>query len=98
MPDLCEHFTNSIEAALNDCHTSNTEERWNHISVAIYNSAIDTFGKRKRQNPYWFEEGIAELEPAITSKRAALVENKRDPPEKSLTALRKAVNNAQWIT
>ena len=58
---------------------------------------MDTFGKRERQNPDWFEEGIAELEPAITAKRAVLVEYKRDPSEKSLTAFRKARNDAQLI-
>ena len=58
---------------------------------------MDTFGKRERQNPDWFKEGIAELESAITAKRAALVEYMRDPSEKSLAALRKARNDAQWI-
>ena len=53
--------------------------------------------ERERQNQDWFEEGIAELEPAITAKRAALVEYKRDPSEKSLIALRKARNDAQQI-
>ena len=48
MPALCEHFANSIEAALNDCHTGKAEERWSHICDAIYNSAMDTFGKRER--------------------------------------------------
>ena len=74
MPDLCVHFAYSIEVALNDCHTDKAEERWNHIHGAIYNSAMDTFGKRERQNPDWFEEGIAELEPVITAKTAALIE------------------------
>ena len=97
MPDLYECFADSIKAALNDYHTGNARERWNHICVSIYNSAMDTFGKRERQNPYWFEEGIAELEPVITTKRAVLVEYKRDPSEKLLTALRKTRNNAQQI-
>ena len=97
MPDLCEHFTDSIKAALNDCHTGIAEERWNHIHIAIYNSAMDAFSKRERQNPDSFEEVIAELEPVITVKTAVLVEFKRGPSEKSLTALRKARNNAQQI-
>ena len=28
MPDSCEHFSDSIKAVLNDCHTGNAEERW----------------------------------------------------------------------
>ena len=94
MPCLCEHFADSIKAALNDCHTGSAEERWNNIHVAIYNSTI---GKRQRQNQDWFEEGIAELEPVIAAKRALLLEYKRDPSEKSLTTLRKSRNDALWI-
>ena len=58
---------------------------------------MDTFCKRERQNPDWFEEGIVELEPVITTKGAVLVEYKWDSSEKSLAALRKARNNAQQI-
>ena len=93
MPDVCEDFTDSIKTALNDHHTGNAEERCNHICVTIYNSTMDTFGKRERQNLDWFEEGLTELDLVTTAKRAALVEHKRDPSEKSLTALRKA---KQW--
>ncbi|XP_037789963.1 uncharacterized protein LOC119585364 [Penaeus monodon] len=97
IPDLCERFTNSIEDALKNCPGGNTEERWSHIHDFIYNSAMDTFGKRERQNPDWFEAGIAELEPAIEAKRAALINHKREPSVKSLAALRKARNDAQRI-
>ena len=48
MSDLCEHFTDSIKAALNDCFTGIAEVRWDHIQATIYNSAMDTFGKRER--------------------------------------------------
>ena len=74
MSDLCKHFANSIETALNDCHTGKAEERWNHIHDTIYNTAMETFGRGVRQNADWFEEGIADLEPVITAKRAVLVE------------------------
>ncbi|XP_037803947.1 uncharacterized protein LOC119598372 [Penaeus monodon] len=96
IPDLCERFANSIEDALKNCPGGNTEERWSHIRDFIYNSAMDTFGKRERQNPDWFEAGIAELEPAIEAKRAALINYKREPSVKSLAAL-KAKNDAQRI-
>ncbi|XP_037804032.1 uncharacterized protein LOC119598476 [Penaeus monodon] len=97
IPDLCERFANSIEDALKNCPGGNTEERWSHIRDFIYNSAMDTFGKRERQNPDWFEAGIAELEPAIEAKRAALINHKREPSVKSIAALRKARNDAQRI-
>ena len=49
MPDLCEHFADSTKAALNDCHTGNAGERWNHIPITIYNSTMDTFCKREAE-------------------------------------------------
>lgn len=97
MPDLCERFADSIEEALKDCPAGNAEERWTHIRNAIYNSAMDTFGKRERKNPDWFQEGIADLEPALDAKRTALLNYKREPSEKTLAALRKTRNDAQRI-
>ncbi|XP_076056371.1 uncharacterized protein LOC143034323 [Oratosquilla oratoria] len=97
MPDLCKRFADSTEEALRDCPTNSAEERWNHIRGAIYNSAMDTFGKRERQNPDWFEAGITKLEPAIADKRKALLNYKREPSEKTLAALRKARNDAQRL-
>ena len=97
LPDLCEKFADSIKEALRDCPTTCAEERWSHIRDAIYNSAKDIFGKRERQNPDWFEARIAELEPAITAKREALLSYKEEPSEKTLTALRKARSYVQRI-
>ncbi|XP_076035995.1 uncharacterized protein LOC143021958 [Oratosquilla oratoria] len=97
MPDLCKRFADSTEEALRDCPTNSAEERWNHIRGAIYNSAMDTFGKRERQNPDWFEAGITKLELAIADKRKALLNYKREPSEKTLAALRKARNDAQRL-
>ena len=58
---------------------------------------MSTFGKRKRQNTDWFEVGIAELEPVIAAKQAALLDYKRKLSDKTFAALRKARNNAQRI-
>ena len=81
-----------------DRPTTCAKERWSHIRDAIYNSAMDTFGKRERQNPDWFEAGIAEFEPAITAKREAVLSYKKEPSEKTLAALRKARSDVQRIT
>ena len=56
---------------------------------------MDTFGKREKQNPDWFAVGIAELEPAITAKREALLSYKKEPSEKILAALRKVRSDVQ---
>ena len=50
IPDLHEGFADSIEEVLRDFSTSSAGERWHLIRVAIYNSAMDAVGKKKRQN------------------------------------------------
>lgn len=52
---------------------------------------------RERQSPDWFEAGIAELEPALTTKRKPLINYKMEPPEKTFVVFRKARNDAQRI-
>ena len=95
--ELHERFADAIQEALSDCPTGCAVERWNHILDATYKSAADTFGKRERKNPDWLEAGIEELEPAISSKRAALLNYKQDPSEKTLAALRRARSETQRI-
>lgn len=56
---------------------------------------MNASGKRGRQNPDWFTAGIANLEPAIAAKRAALLDYKREASDKTLAALRRATNDAQ---
>ena len=97
VPDACVRFENSLQEALEDCPTNTAEERWGHIREAIYNSAMDAFGKREKKNPDWFEAGITELEPVISAKRAALLKHKTDPSKKALAALRKARSDTQRI-
>ncbi|KAL8561522.1 hypothetical protein ACOMHN_057216 [Nucella lapillus] len=92
VPELRERFADTIQETLSNCSTSSVEERWNHICDATYESAIVTFGKRERENPDWFEAGIMDLEPAISSKRTALLNYKEDPSEKTLAALGKAIS------
>lgn len=65
--------------------------------VTLHTNLQWTLGKRERNNPDWFEAGIEELEPAISSKRTALLNYKKDPCEKTLTALRRARSEAQKI-
>lgn len=78
IPDLCECFVNTIEDALKACPTNSAEERWNFTRDTIYKCPMDTFGKKEKKNPDWFKAGIATLEPAITAKRVALLNYKRE--------------------
>ena len=97
VPELRERFAGAVQEALSDCPTSCADERWNHIRDAKYKSAVDTFGKRERKSPDWFEAGIEELEPAISCKRTVLLNYKQEPSEKTLAALRRARSETQRI-
>ena len=95
--ELCNRFTSLITEALNNCPTHSAAERWDHIREATYTCASETFGKRERTSPDWFEAGRDKTAPAVNSKRSALLEYKRDPCEKTLKALREARSNTQRI-
>ena len=69
LPGVRAHFLDSLQETLNCCLTDTAEERWGHICEAIYNSAMDSFGKREKKITDWFEAGITELEPVISAKR-----------------------------
>ena len=97
VPQLRERFADAIQEALSDCPTSCADERWNHTRDATYKSAVDTFGKRERKSPDWFEAGIEELEPAISCKKTALFNYKQDLSEKTLAALKRARSETQRI-
>ncbi|XP_063613563.1 uncharacterized protein LOC134786815 [Penaeus indicus] len=92
-PELREHFARAIDVALEGCPTGSATERWNHIRKAVF----QTFGKRERKSADWFEPGVAELEPTIAAKRAALLPHKNDPSTKTLAALRAARSNTHRI-
>ena len=94
---LRERFAKAIDVALEDCPEDSASTRWNHIREAVFQTALDTFGKRERQSADWFEAAAAELEPAIAAKRAALLAHKKDPSAKTITTLRAARSDAQRI-
>ncbi|XP_037791339.1 uncharacterized protein LOC119586676 [Penaeus monodon] len=81
IPDLCERFANSIEDVLKNCPGGNTEERWSHIRVFIYNSAMDTLGKGKRgqKTRIGSKPALLNWSQKIEAKRAALINHKREP-------------------
>lgn len=97
VPELRERFARAIDEALEDCPADSAAVRWNHIREAVFQTALDTFGKRERKSADWFEAGANELEPAIAAKRAALLAHKKDPSTKTLAALRAARSNTQRI-
>ena len=73
IPALCEDFAKSIERSLQDCPETSTVERWNFLRDTKFNTVMETFGKRSKQNPDWFEAKILEMEPVVEAKRSAIM-------------------------
>ena len=96
-PELRQRFANAIDVALEDCPTDSATQQWNHIREAVFQTALDTFGRRERKSADWFEAGATELEPVIAAKRAALLAYKKDPSAKTLAELRASRSEAQRI-
>ena len=94
---LQKRFAEAIDQALLAYPSNNAEERWSFLHDTIYNTAIDTFGKRARKNPDWFNSGVADMEPTIEAKRTALLQYKKSPSGKTLQALKLARSNCQRI-
>ena len=91
IPDLHEGFADSIEEVLRDFSTSSAGERWHLIRVAIYNSAMDAVGKKKRQNTNCLQTAVKLALPKARAsdrnfcKRAAVLDYRREPSDKTLT-------------
>ncbi|WP_353817128.1 hypothetical protein, partial [Acinetobacter baumannii] len=73
----------------------NIDSRWFHIRDAIYNSALEAFGKKERRNTDWYEAHWEEMEPVIEAKRTALLSYKQSPNPNTLDARRSAKKRAQ---
>ena len=90
IPDLHEGFADSIEEVLRDFSTSSAGENY-HIRFAIYNSAMDAVGKKKRQSTNCLQTAVKLALPKARAsdrnfrKRAAVLDYKREPSDKTLT-------------
>ncbi|XP_047496567.1 uncharacterized protein LOC125044159 [Penaeus chinensis] len=48
-PELRERFARAIDEALENCPAGSASRRWNHIHEAMYQTTLDTFGRRERK-------------------------------------------------
>ena len=94
-PKLREHFSMTIDKALENCPTDSATARWDFIRDTVHKAAKDTFGTGGKKSEDWFQAGIEEMEPVITAKRAALLEYKRNPSVNTLATYREARNNTK---
>ena len=67
-PKIQEAFNTKLSRALEANIPDALEDKWHHIRDAIYNSAVDTLGKKERRHQDWFEANIHQMEPLIKEK------------------------------
>ena len=95
VPELCAQFAESVVTALEDQPAAETtEERWCLLRDTIHSRALSIFGKKERRNPDWYDESLPVMEPAISAKRDALKNYKREPSNNNLAPLRTARSEA----
>ncbi|XP_071950787.1 extracellular calcium-sensing receptor-like [Antedon mediterranea] len=83
-----EHQLANNLAIQDDC--KNIKEYWGKKKTAIYDSAIQVFGKKIKNNKDWFEEKSEKLLPVIEKKRTALLAYKTHATRHNLASLRLA--------
>lgn len=49
---------------------TSADSKWKHVRTALYESGLDTFGRKGRQNKDWVEANWQEMEPAVKAKPA----------------------------
>jgi hypothetical protein len=95
IPELKTQFQASIGESLQNYAGESIEEKWKEIRQVIVDTAIASFGIRKRENPDWFKASLAELNPVMDLKRGALIAHKCERSATTSDALKKARSVAQ---
>ena len=96
LPELQEQYCVKLEEKLGDMERAHDPETyWNTLKTTIHQTALDTFGLRKRQNPDWYRESQDILKPALEQKREALLKVKARPTRKTLAEYRLKRSTAQ---
>ena len=71
------------------------ESQWKNLEAIIHQSALDTYGRKERNNPDWYNASLQEMTPVIEEKRKALLKDKSRPTRQSKEDLRAARANVQ---
>ncbi|XP_018015422.1 uncharacterized protein LOC108672290 [Hyalella azteca] len=70
---------------------------WCSLRSAIYNAAVLAYGIKERNSADWFGANIGDLEPALSSKRRAMLKYKSNPSQRNLQVSRAARKRAQQM-
>lgn len=71
------------------------DTKWTYLRDAVYNCAIEAFGKKERKNEDWFEAHLEEMQHVTDHKRKALLAYKEIPSRGRLKALQDAKRCSQ---
>ena len=88
----------ALESALEDQTPENSgdiEELWGGLKSAMYESAKESLGIRKRKTPDWFQDHDAEIEMLLADKNAALQRNLAENSARSKAAFLSAKADLQ---
>ena len=92
---LQAEFLRNLEQSLPQDEPQNANDGWNSLRDVIYDSALDSLGKKSHKSCDWFEANIEVMEPLIRVKRLALSKYKESASQSNLTRLRNARSKAQ---
>lgn len=87
---LREECCNAVNLQLDDVSISDKSdpgELWNTMENGIHSAGLDSFEKRKTQDPDWCAASIEMLQPVVEKKREALLRMKSGPIKNALNEL-----------
>ena len=76
------HFTSSFESNFHNNLSTDAATKWNNLCNATYKAAMEAYGRRIRNNAYWYKANLNVMEPLTAAKRSALIQYKKDPNRK----------------
>ena len=99
LPDLQQQYCKAVEDRLDTIAElepfTDVDTYWNHLREAIYQPANEIFGLRRRQDPDWYRESRASLQPVLEMKRTALLKVKSKCTPASLAEYKAAKTSAR---
>ena len=92
---LVDKYVSALKKAVQNLPEDDATARWNSMRDTIFNTALNTFGKKKSSKLDWFSCNLLSMKPVIEAKRAAHLEHKKHPCPSTLAKLRNARRNVQ---
>jgi hypothetical protein len=85
LPELNGQYRTKLEEKLESIERAQDPATyWTALKTTIHQSALDTFGLRKRQDPDWYRESQDTMIPVLEQKRKALAKHKARPTRGTL--------------